>query len=178
MTDGPTLVNCFVLTTPRRYIERMKPATRSLALACAVLAACAPPTLYHKPGASPALIQSTLTSCEVAALREVPRDIRTVFIPAQYSTLPFCNHFGACFPRTTMIQPARTESYDANAALRARVTDQCMAQAGFRPVSLRQCDPDQVRGADLPPDTAQPALGANSCALRLPSGQWRIVTPQ
>lgn len=156
----------------------MRPVIHPLALALAALVACAPPPLYHKPGASPALVESTRTNCEIAALRSVPRDIRTRFIPAQYSSIPFCNHFGTCFHRTTMIQPPRTESFDANESLRARVVDQCMAEAGFRPVSLRQCDPAQVRLAELPPDTAQPALGANSCALRLPSGQWRIVTPQ
>jgi hypothetical protein len=156
----------------------MRPVIHPLVIALAALVACAPPALYHKPGASPALVESTRTNCEVAALRSVPRDIRTRFIPAQYSYMPFCNHFGNCFHRTTMIQPPRTESFDANAALRARVVDQCMAEAGFRPVSLPQCDPDRVRSANLPPDTAQPALGANSCALRLPSGQWRIVTPE
>lgn len=178
MTDGPTVVNCFVLTERWPYILAMRPVIHPLVLALAVLVACAPPALYHKPGASPALVERTRTNCEVAALRAVPRDIRTRFIPAQYSYMPFCNHFGTCFHRTHMIQPPRTESYDANDGLRARVVDQCMAEAGFRPVSLPQCDPDRVRSANLPPDTAQPPLGANSCALRLPSGQWRIVTPQ
>lgn len=150
----------------------------TLALTLAALAACAPPALYHRLGASPERVQGTLTYCEVAALRTVPRDLRTRFIPAQYSSFPFCNHFGNCFHRTTMIQPPRTETFDANDALRARVVDQCMAEAGFRPVALPQCDPTQVRRADLPPDGTQPALGPDSCALRLPSGQWRIVTPQ
>lgn len=178
MTDGPMAVNCFVLSEPWPYTAAMRPVIHPLVLVLAALVACAPPALYHKPGASPALVESTRTDCEVAALRAVPRDIRTRFIPAQYSYMPFCNHFGNCFHRTTMIQPPRTESFDANAALRARVVDQCMAEAGFRPVSLPHCDPDRVRSATLPPDTAQPPLGPNSCALRLPSGQWRIVTPE
>jgi len=72
---------------------------------------------------------------------------------------------------------ARTESYDANEGLRARVTEQCMAQAGYRPVSLPQCDPDRVRAAQIAADAPQPRLDATSCTLRLPTGEWRIVTP-
>ncbi len=177
MTDGPTMVNCFVLTATSLYAGSMRLLKHCPALVLAALAACAPPALYHKPGADPAQIESNLTTCEVAALGKVPRDIRTRFIPAQYSTRTYCNSYGRCFPRTYLVQPARTESYDANAALRSRVTQQCMAEAGYRPVSLPQCDPARVRLADLPAATRQPPLGPDSCALRLPSGKWRIVTP-
>lgn len=162
----------------RPYNPHMLWSTRALFLSLAAFTACAPPPLFHKPGASPAELQRNLTACEVSALREVPRDLRTRFIPAQYSSFPQCNAFGHCFPRTRLIQPARTESYDANAPLRARVTEQCMAQAGYRPVSLPACDPERVRAASLPAGAAQPSLGPGSCALRLASGEWRIVTPE
>ena len=178
MTEGPTLVNCFVLTTASLYTVAMRLLKRAPVLALAALIACAPPALYYKPGASPVQIESNLTNGEVAALGKVPRDIRTRFIPAQYSTRTYCNSYGRCYPRTYLVQPARTESYDANAALRGRVTEQCIAEAGYRPVSLPQCDPAEVRLATLPADPAQPPLGPGSCALRLPSGKWRIVTLQ
>ncbi|SEM15966.1 hypothetical protein SAMN05443999_11438 [Roseovarius azorensis] len=178
MTDGPTLVNCFVLTATSFYTAAMQLLKHGPAVLLAALTACAPPALYYKPGASPAQVESNLTNCAVAALDRVPRDIRTRFIPAQYSTRTYCNSYGRCYPRTYLVQPARTESYDANAALRGRVTEQCMAEAGYRPVSLPQCDPAEVRLSALPADPAQPPLGPGSCALRLASGKWRIVTPQ
>ncbi|PKP62833.1 MAG: hypothetical protein CVT86_06790, partial [Alphaproteobacteria bacterium HGW-Alphaproteobacteria-8] len=58
--------------------------------------------------------------------------------------------------------------------LRARVVDQCMAEAGFRPVRLPACT------RDTPAPTAgsaQPPLGPTSCARRLPDGGWQVVTP-
>ncbi|WP_454274391.1 hypothetical protein [Roseovarius sp. MBR-154] len=141
------------------------------------LFACAPPALYHKPGAVPAQIESNLTNCQVAALERVPRDIRTRYIPPQYAPYTYCDGRGYCYTRTRLVRADYTETYDANEGLRARVVEQCMAHAGYRPVALPQCDPDRVRAANVPAEAPQPSLDGTSCTVRLPSGAWRIVTP-
>ena len=141
----------------------------------ALLGACAPPTIYHKTGAAPAQVEAARTRCEVAALRAVPRDIRTHYVPASYLPSRRCTAHGPCFTHYMLVSPARYESYDANAALRARAADQCMVEAGFAPVRLPACDPDTV--AAPPADAAQPPLAETSCALRTGAGGWRIVTP-
>ena len=140
----------------------------------AALAACAPPPLYYKAGAAPGQVTALRTSCEVAALREVPRDIRTTYIPPRYMPHYYLGPYGHYHRGFVLIEPGRTESYDANAELRARVVDQCMAEAGFRPVRLPACAPD-TPAPD--PDSAQPPLGPTSCARRLPGGGWQVVTP-
>lgn len=158
-------------------MEHMTRIIRLSLLCLVALAACAPPALYYKPGAAPAQIETNLTSCQVSALNQVPRDIRTRYIPAQYAPYRYCNSHGRCYTRHRLISPARTESYDANEGLRARVTEQCMAQAGYRPVSLPKCDPDKVRASQVAADAPQPRLEGTSCTFRLPTGEWRIVTP-
>ncbi|MBC7165015.1 MAG: hypothetical protein H5U15_08475 [Roseovarius sp.] len=147
---------------------------RHLPLAClAALAACAPPPLYHKAGAEPAQVEALRTRCEVDALREVPPDIRTIHVPPRYAP-HFYGGYGHFHRGFIMIEPGRTESYDANADLRARVVDLCMAEAGFRPVRLPACAPDVPTPE---PGSAQPPLGPTSCARRLPGGGWQVVTP-
>lgn len=176
MTEGSGAVNCFVPGARRGYDARMIRLVRSLALPLALIA-CAPPALYHKPGAVPAQIESNLTDCQVAALERVPRDIRTRYIPPQYAPYTYCDGHGYCYTRTRLVRAGYTESYDANEGLRARVIEQCMAQAGYRPVALPQCDPDRVRAAEVAAEAPQPRLDGTSCTVRLPSGAWRIVTP-
>ena len=172
MTDGPEAVNRFVPVRPACYHRPMKPLPALICLA--LMAACAPPPLYHKAGADPALAEARRTQCEVAALREVPRDIRTTYVPPRYMPAPFFDAHGHRWHGFVLLEPGRTESYDANAALRARVVDQCMAEAGFRPVRLPACPPDIPAPA---PGAAQPPLGPASCARRMPEGGWQIVTP-
>jgi len=147
---------------------------RAASCLCLVLvAACAPPPLYYKAGADPAQRDAVLTRCEVAALAQVPRDIRTQYLPPRHMPHPYCGPYGRCGYGHVLIEPARTERYDANAELRARVVGQCMAEAGFRPVRLPACAP----GVKAAPGAAQPPLGSESCARRVPDGGWQVVTP-
>lgn len=143
-------------------------------LCLAALTACAPPPLYHKPGAGPAQVEALRTHCEVAALRDVPRDIRTNYVPPRYIPRFYYGPHGHFHSGFVLTSPGRVESYDANADLRARVVDQCMAEAGFRPVRLPACASDLPAP---PPGTALPPLGPTSCARRLPGGGWQVVTP-
>ncbi|MBE0454229.1 hypothetical protein [Roseovarius autotrophicus] len=143
-------------------------------LLLAGLVACAPPPLYHKAGADPAQLEALRTRCEVAALRDVPRDIRTTYVPPRYVPRAYYGLHGRHHGGVVLIEPGRTESYDANADLRARVVDQCVAEAGFRPVRLPACadgTPAPEVGSPIPP------LERTSCARRMPGGGWQIVTP-
>ncbi len=172
MTEASKPVNRFVPGHLCCYYVAMP---RLMLLLCLVaLAACAPPPLFHKAGAGPDQVAALRTQCEVAALRDVPRDIRTTYVPPRYIPHFYHGPHGRFHRGFVRVEPGRTESYDANADLRARVVDQCMAEAGFRPVRLPACT------RDTPAPTAgsaQPPLGPTSCARRLPDGGWQVVTP-
>lgn len=151
---------------------------RSLTLcALVLLGACTPLDIYYKEGADVAQSEANLTQCQVSALAEVPRDIRTRYIPAQYAPYSACTAGGHCYRRYRMIRPPRTTSYDANADLRDNLVRQCMAMAGYRPISLPQCDAVTARKTPLAATRTLPALTSKSCAIRLKSGNWQIVTP-
>ena len=177
MTEGSGRVNSFVPASDCAIIANM-PSLHNLTLpALVLLAACAPLNIYYKEGADVAQSEANLTQCQVSALAEVPRDIRTRYIPAQYMPYSTCTAGGYCYRRYRMISPPRSESYDANANLRDKLVRQCMAMAGYRPVSLPRCDAETVRTTVLAATKTLPALTPESCAIRLESGNWQIVTP-
>ncbi|MDT8326889.1 MAG: hypothetical protein RQ750_05800 [Roseovarius sp.] len=146
-------------------------------VALVLLAACAPLDIYYKEGADVAQSEINLTQCQVSALKEVPRDIRTRYIPARYAPYTHCNAGGYCRTHYRMISPPRSETYDANASLRDKRVGQCMAMAGYRPVSLPQCDPETTQQTTLRATKTLPPLSQKTCVIRLKSGNWQIVTP-
>ncbi|WP_300547094.1 hypothetical protein [Roseovarius sp.] len=146
-------------------------------LTALLLGACAPLDIYYKEGADVARSEANLTECQVSALARVPRDMRTRFIPTRYAPYTACNAGGRCYTRYRLISPPRTETHDLNARLRHKVVDQCMAEAGYRPVSLPQCDSATTRATALHATQTLPPLTPQSCVIRLKSGNWQIVTP-
>lgn len=171
MTEAAKPVNRFVPSARACYCARMKRTV--LCLGLAFVGACAPPPLFHKAGADPAQRDAVETDCRIAALERVPRDIRTSYVPPRYMPGPVCDVFGRCGRGFVLLEPGRTETHDANAALRERAVAQCMAEAGFRPVRLPACGPEISAPAGAP----QPPLGPTSCARRLSDGGWQVVTP-
>lgn len=145
--------------------------------ALAALAACAPPPLWHKAGVAPARLHSELTACRVDALTQVPERIRRHYRPAEYITRPVCTATGHCYVQRILVRPAEYERYDANAGLREDVAQACMAEKGYIQVRLPACQSPQGQTITVNTAAPLPALSDTSCALRVTSGDWRIVTP-
>lgn len=143
-----------------------------------VLSACAPLSIYHRPGASVSRMQSDTTDCQVAALRDAPvanqvRQRPPILIPGNR----VCDGAGNCWVRPGYWVGGALYTVDVNSDLRARVTDQCMARRGYRPVTIPPCT-GAVRSAAPPRQTTTlPALTSTSCVIDYDGGQWQIVNP-
>lgn len=153
----------------------MKKTAPSLAL-LVLLTACGPLSIFYKPGASVARMQSDQTNCEVDALKKAPvanqvRQRPPIYIPGNR----FCNENG-CYTAPGYWVDGGIYTVDVNADLRGRVLAQCMAQKGYRPVEIPAC-PSSVASSVPPAQTTKlPTLTQNSCAIRNRDGSWQIVT--
>ncbi len=134
----------------------------------ALLAACemTPQYLsdYYRAGVSPGKIQADKTSCQITALREVPRAMATGQTPTYttptYTSPTYTNCYGggysaSCTTTGGNVSGGQTYggqvySYDANQELRQKVEAQCMAQNGYQYISLPLCTPEQAAGGFTP----------------------------
>lgn len=142
-----------------------------------LLGACAPLDTYYKPGASVAAANRQTLACEVEALAKAPRATRVVQAPPQF--LPprrTCDKEGNCLTVPGYYAPGARYTIDPNSGLRARVERQCMADAGFAPVSIPACPSSVANAAPARATTTLPPLNENSCAIRNPDGSFQIVT--
>ena len=143
-----------------------------------LLPACANMSLYHKPGAPVARMQTDSTNCEVEALRKAPvanqiRQAPPIFFPGH----TVCDSSGNCWTTPGYWVDGGIYSVDVNRNLRARLTDMCMARKGYAPVTLQRCPPAVAAAAPRRQTTTLPALTAQSCVIRYGDGSWQIVTP-
>ena len=146
----------------------------ALLLSIGLVSACAPLSIYHKPGVDVATWRQQTTRCEVQALQQAPVAMETRQEPDRYiPPRTFCNDAGECVTEGGYWIPGRFYQVDVNAGLRKRVEAQCMAARGYQPVNIPRCPPGtQVSGATqvLPP------LSAASCIVPLEGGRFAIVT--
>ncbi len=142
-----------------------------------VLTGCAPLQIYYKEGETVARMDRDRTGCEVRALRQVPPDIRSRYIPPIYTPYQVCTGHGICYWRHRLTAPGRYEEYDASLPLRTKVTRQCMADQGYALAKFKPCDGDTVRATRKHATRVLPPITDASCAIRLKSGRWQIVTP-
>lgn len=142
-----------------------------------LLAGCAPLNLYYREGVPVQRLNSDLGSCTQKALRDVPVDQDTRYIPGQEIPQTLCNASGFCQTVWVQVSPDRIETYDANEGRREQYETACMAQAGYQPVSLPPCNDAVVRATRLSATKVLPPLASNSCAIRLKTGKYQIVTP-
>ena len=141
------------------------------------LAACAPLNTYYKPGASVAMVDRQTTQCQVDALAKVPVALQTLRTPPRFvPPRQICRSDGRCYTRTGYFEPGQTYTVDPGADLRKRVETQCMADAGFAPVSIPQCPAGIAKSAPVGRTTALPALNVKSCVIRNGDGSFQIVT--
>ena len=178
MTEAPIPVNSIVSIPRLGHHGAMRTAFAISGFALA-LAACAPLSIYYRPGVPVARMQTDTTQCEVQALREAPvaNQIRQR-PPIYYPGTQYCDASGACVTRPGYWVDGGFYTVDVNRDLRARVQDLCMAKKGYQPVSLPNCPVTLARS--VAPDRTRilPALTEDSCAIRYDDGSWQIVTPQ
>lgn len=119
---------------------------------------------YYRAGVLPAKIRADRTSCEVRALREVPRAMAVGQTPTYttptYTSPTYTNCYGggysaSCTTNGGNVSGGQTYggqvySYDANEDLRSQVEAQCMAGSGYQYISLPVCTADQSAAGYIP----------------------------
>jgi hypothetical protein len=145
----------------------------SLLPALLALSACAPLSIYHKPGVPVARWQADTTRCAAQAARDVPANTQIRQEPPTYvPSRRICDAAGNCRVTGGYFIPGRIYTEDRNAPLRARVRTECMAALGYAPVDIPRCPAGtQVSG----PSTRLPPLGPASCFVPLSDGSFAIV---
>lgn len=143
--------------------------------ALALTVGCVPSEskMIWRAGSSLSQIDSDTTSCEVAALKEVPRAMAVGVTPTYttptYVTPTYTNCYGygygaTCTTTGGQISGGQTfggnpYSYDANSSLRTKLVAQCMAKQGYQVSTFPYCTKDQeanavsLIGARLPDPT-------------------------
>lgn len=178
MTEGSGRVNLFVpglATVSTRVASAMR--NRFTIISLVLVAGCAPLSLFYREGASVDRMHRDLASCRIEAIKAVPVDQDTRIIPGSEFPQILCDSNGVCHSVWVQVTPLRIETYDANEGLRNDYTRQCMGKLGYQPVRLPQCEESVVRATRLEPTRVLPPLSAQSCAIRLNTGQWQVVTP-
>lgn len=140
-------------------------------------AGCTPLSLFYKEGAPVQRLNTDLAECKLQGLRNVPVDQDTRFIPGTETPKTICDANGLCQTVWVQITPDKIETYDANEGLREDYVEACMGKQGYQPVSLPACNDAVVRATRLSATKVLPPLSSNSCAIRLKTGQYQIVTP-
>lgn len=109
------------------------------------LIGCAPQisTVAWKPGTTSEARQADIDDCQIAAMKDVPKDVRTDYDPGFSSpgtvqcntigTSTYCNTVGA------VNIPGSVSQYDANSPLRTRVADRCLRAKGYEIFQLPKC---------------------------------------
>ncbi|WP_198389403.1 hypothetical protein [Roseovarius faecimaris] len=146
-------------------------------LGLSVLAGCTSLSLFYKEGTPVQRLNADLGACKQKGFETIPVDQDTRFIPGSETPRTFCDANGYCQTVWVQITPDRIETYDANEGLREDFVEACMAQRGYQPVRLPACNDAVVRETTLSPTRVLPPLSAQSCAIRLKTGQYQIVTP-
>lgn len=172
MADRRLAVNSIVSVPWLRQTARMRLPLRFALLG--LLGACAPLSLYYKPGVEVTRLQTDTTSCQVLAAQEVPpnNQIRQT-APGFYPGPGFCNGYGNCWYGDPFWMESSVYTVDVNTGLRNRFTDQCMADKGYAPVRIPLCP----LGVVPPPGqtTRMPTLTPSSCAVRNQDGTFQIL---
>ena len=130
----------------------------------AALAACVdttPVELSWRQGVSVSKLKSDSLNCEMAATRAVPINNQVGVTPT-YRTPVYQNpSYTSCYGGTYSVSCTTTGggfsggqtyggqvyTYDANSGLRESYFNQCMAQRGYSPISIRPCTPSELKAA-------------------------------
>ncbi|WP_290560887.1 hypothetical protein [Aestuariivita sp.] len=174
MADGPGPVKSIVSRSRLGQNATMRVVVSLCILL--ILSGCAPLSIYHRAGVPVAKMEDDRLTCEVEALRDAPVANQVRQGPAQYiPPRQYCDANGNCVTRGGYWEPGAIYTVDVNRGLRARLLDRCMAQQGYRPVTIPLCPQSIASAAPPAATTTLPPLTANSCAIRNRGGTWQIV---
>ena len=133
-------------------------------------------TIWHRAGVSVAQMERDADSCRVTALRDAPVATQVVQAPPVFvPPRQVCNAEGTCVTQGGYFVPGEIRTVDPNAALRARLTDRCMADRGYAPVSIPLCPSSVASAAPAGRTTILPTITERSCIIRQGNGSWQIV---
>ncbi|NOE25776.1 hypothetical protein [Ruegeria sp. HKCCD6157] len=143
-----------------------------------VLSSCGPLSLYYREGETVSRLQKETTQCQLKAVKEVPvaNQIRQS-PPTYWPGRTYCDGRGHCYRSPGWWQPGRVYTVDVNQGLRNTVEAQCMAQKGFRPVSLPPCKQNVKSRVPATRTTTLPPLNSASCFVKFDDGSFQIITP-
>ena len=143
-----------------------------------VLTSCGPLSLYSREGESVSRLQAETTACQVAALKDAPvaNQIRQT-PPTYWPGRTYCDGNGRCHRTAGWWEPGRIYTVDVNKGLRNTVEAQCMAEKGFRPVSLPPCKSGVKSSVPPGRTTTLPPLSPQSCFVKFDDGSFQIITP-
>ena len=149
-----------------------------LLLPCVALAACGPLSMYYREGENVSKLQAETTQCQVQALKQVPVANQVRQSPPTYwPGRTYCDGRGSCYRTGGWWEPGRIYTVDVNQSLRDTVEAQCMAQKGFRPVSLPPCKQSVKNRVPAARTTTLPPLSEASCFVKFDDGSFQIITP-
>ena len=111
--------------------------------------ATGPVNVAWREGATGPQASFAQTDCQIEAANRVPESVRTYTTPV-YSTpsnvqCTTIGNFVNCQEYGGQVYGGQTQAYDANADLRMRATEQCLAKKGFSVVQFPACTPEQVK---------------------------------
>ena len=177
MTEALYTVNSIVRRVDMRKTAGMNHGYLSIVALCA-LVACGPVSTYYKPGVSVSRLDTDRTNCQVSALSKAPvaNQIRReppVFVQGRL----ICNKRGQCARQPGYWIDGDIYTVDVNAGLRDQVTDMCMAEKGYEPVSIPRCSQNVVQAAQPRQTVTLPTLTASSCVIPYKDGRFQIVNP-
>ncbi|WP_170325128.1 hypothetical protein [Ruegeria arenilitoris] len=156
----------------------MKSILRLLIPMIALSGCSGPLPLYYREGESVSRMQSETTQCQVLALEDVPVANQVRQSPPTYwPGRTYCDGRGRCHRTSGWWQPGNVYTVDVNQGLRNQVEAQCMAQKGFRPVSLPPCRQNVKSRVQAAPTTTLPPLSTESCYVKFDNGSFQIITP-
>jgi hypothetical protein len=116
------------------------------------LSACVPTqpyTVAWREGATAAQADTAQTDCLIEAANRVPQSVQAYTTPVYQSPSNVqCTTFGnyvSCQEYGGQVYGGNVQTYDANAGLRARATEQCLARKGFGVATIPQCTTEQSK---------------------------------
>ncbi|OOZ76055.1 hypothetical protein BOW50_10535 [Solemya velum gill symbiont] len=154
-----------------------------LIVACLLLSGCVttPAEIHHKTGVKPQKQASDLTACQVKAANAVTASIQVRSTPIfQTRTKMNCRIVDdniRCKETGGRISGGDVRTYDANADLRERVTDECMTKKGYMKYEFRRCTPSEVKNSSTT-NTIFPPVTEMTCAKQTSTGGWVLVNPE
>ncbi len=107
-----------------------------------------PYTFAWREGATSSQANSAGTDCEIEAANRVPQSVQAYTTPIYRTPSNVqCNTIGtyvSCQEYGGQVYGGQTKTYDANAELRFKAVQQCLARKGFGMVSIPVCTKDQA----------------------------------